>query len=159
MKIDVTVRKVKNIRGRVRNYVAEFGRIACSGATPAEAQTFLASAILRACNTAEPVIVAYRGHVAVITEDCTGSIDTRYVHPDGSKSLTCGSGGIKAAEHSARLNLAQMLWDGGPDAPCVLNTPELIREFTSWRDWQEAYKAHRAAGKSDDEARRAISGF
>lgn len=118
MKLEVTLGKVKDTRGRITRHVAKLGHVEASGSTAKEAEENLAKLVTRMCSEdASPVL--YRepsdGHVWMAYRTSWGDWWYTHMRWDDSSDLKPlhESGGCLSpdAKHSKALTVEAMLKD------------------------------------------------
>lgn len=162
--MEITIRKVKDIRGRrIIGYVASYGQFSIRADTPQEAKSRLEAFIPQAIGhlTREPVTFAFAGYsVTVFPEAWNDSLGwgSKIVCPDGHIcQASHGTDNEQKAENSVRMHIAQMVY---PD-PCaweVLKGNDAISDFKNWALFQVRYQILKQLGYSDHECHGIASG-
>lgn len=153
-----TIRKQKNVRGRVTGHVATIGPIESSvRPTPSEAATECESLTIDALARLDrgTYIGDWHGRRYVVSPTTSG---WRYWHDGLSRvdTFVDVAGDREDAIDSALHHLAQAAWtiDADDDAFCVGLPREVAKQIRTWIVFQRAYASAKKSGATDTEAHR-----
>lgn len=160
MHIDITVSKLKDVRGRrIVGYRASLADLYADAPTPQEAVSKL-QAIVTAratCDRHEDVSIVFGDYRAQLWRGFYG-INSRLFHPDGHVSSQSHTGDIETAERAVRLHIAQLCYPASNAGEVIkpIGTEQEhradVREFTSWCEFQDRYKIAIARGLNSNDA-------
>lgn len=152
-----TIKKLKDLRGRIKGYRARYGVFSAEGETAKAAELNVETHVLQSLMRLDvgTLIGQWRGHTYVVAPDTSGWRYWTDVFSRVDYWVTVGTGSKEEAVHDALSHTAKTVWTREViDTEFVEGLPVAIqKELIRYFNWQRAYAVAAEGGANDTQAR------
>ncbi len=152
-----TIKKLKDLRGRIKGYRARYGVLTAEGETAKAAELNVETHVLQSLMRldAGTLIGTWRGATYVVAPDTSGWRYWTSVFSRPDYWVTLGTGTKEDAIHDALSHTAKTIWHRHwDDTIFVEGLPVKVQKELIWYfNWQRAYAVAVEQGHNDTQAR------